>query len=154
MRLQKGRRPKPFSEADIVDCAVYVVVGRVVVVRARFRPTESEYFVLLGVFAPKPRGGPNCAPFFAMRSMALRPLTLGEAPEPRPRGNRTALAVAHKTGKRIGLDTSTRLAMNAVFAPDRERAAVREPQPFSELSRVARLKSSLDLNLARHRRCL
>src|ERR1700729_2444341 len=30
------------------------------------------------------------------------------------RWNRVALAVAHKTGKRIGLDTSTRMAMNAV----------------------------------------
>ena len=30
--------------------------------------------------------------------------------------NRVALAVAHKTGERIGLDTSTRLAMNTVFA--------------------------------------
>jgi hypothetical protein len=30
------------------------------------------------------------------------------------RWNQVALAVAHKTGKRIGLDTSTRMAMNAV----------------------------------------
>jgi hypothetical protein len=35
--------------------------------------------------------------------------------------SRVALAVADKTGKRIGLDTSTRMAMNAVLAPDRER---------------------------------
>jgi hypothetical protein len=35
------------------------------------------------------------------------------------RWNRVALAVAHKTGKGIGLDTSTRMAMNAVFTPDR-----------------------------------
>jgi hypothetical protein len=34
------------------------------------------------------------------------------------------LAVAHKTGERIGLDTSTRMAMNAVFAPDREHAGI------------------------------
>jgi hypothetical protein len=34
--------------------------------------------------------------------------------------SRVALAIAHKTGKRIGLDTSTRLAMNTVFAPDRK----------------------------------
>ena len=52
------------------------------------------------------------------------------------RWNQVALAVAHKTGKRIGLDTSTRMAMNAVFAPDRE------PQPFSE---VDELKSTLAL---------
>jgi hypothetical protein len=44
---------------------------------------------------------------------------------------RGALAVAHKTGERIGLDTSNRMAMNAVFAPDRK------PQP---LSRVDELK--------------
>ena len=36
--------------------------------------------------------------------------------------SRVALAVAHKTGKRIGLDTSTRMAMNAVFAPDRQHS--------------------------------
>ena len=48
------------------------------------------------------------------------------------RWNRIALAVAHKTGKRIGLDTSTRMAMNAVFAPDREHAGDRQPQPFSQ----------------------
>ena len=46
--------------------------------------------------------------------------------------NRVALAVAHKTGERIGLDTSTRIAMNAVFAPDREHAGDRKPQPFSQ----------------------
>ena len=48
------------------------------------------------------------------------------------RWNRVALAVAHKTGKRIGLDTSTRMAMNAVFAPDREHTGDRNPQPFSQ----------------------
>src|ERR1700722_5020951 len=45
--------------------------------------------------------------------------------------SRVALAVAHKTGERIGLDTSSRSAMNTVFAPDRERAGDRKPQPFS-----------------------
>ncbi len=52
--------------------------------------------------------------------------------------NRVALAVAHKTGKRIGLDTSTRMAMNAIFAPDREPAAARKPQlsQGDELKRV------------------
>ena len=47
------------------------------------------------------------------------------------RWNQVALAVAHKTGKRIGLDTSTRLAMNTVFAPDREHPGDGKPQPFS-----------------------
>jgi hypothetical protein len=40
--------------------------------------------------------------------------------------SRVALVVAQKTGERIGLDTSTRMAMNAVFAPDRK------PPPFSQ----------------------
>jgi hypothetical protein len=56
------------------------------------------------------------------------------------RWNRVAVAVAHKTGKRIGLDTSTRLAMNAVFAPDREHPGDRKPQP---LSQVDELKGAL-----------
>jgi hypothetical protein len=46
--------------------------------------------------------------------------------------SRVALAIAHKTGKRIGLDTSTRLAMNTVFAPDRKHPGDRKPQPFSQ----------------------
>jgi hypothetical protein len=58
------------------------------------------------------------------------------------RWNRVALAVAYKTGKRIGLDTSTRLAMNAVFAPGREHAGGRKPQPFRQ---AGELKSALDL---------
>jgi hypothetical protein len=56
--------------------------------------------------------------------------------------NRVALAVAHKTGERVGLDTSTR-SMNAVFAPDREHAGDRKPQPFS---RVDELKGTPALN--------
>jgi hypothetical protein len=58
------------------------------------------------------------------------------------RWNRVALAAAHKTGERIGLDTSSRMAMNAVFAPDREHAGDRKPQP---LSRVDELKGTLAL---------
>ena len=50
--------------------------------------------------------------------------------------NRVALAVAHKTGERIGLDTSTRMAMNAVFAPDREHAEDRKPQPFRRVDEL------------------
>ena len=57
-------------------------------------------------------------------------------------GTEVALAVAHKTGERIGLDTSTRLAMNAVFAPDREHPGDRKPQPFSQ---AHELKGSLAL---------
>jgi hypothetical protein len=32
--------------------------------------------------------------------------------------SRVALAIADMTGKRVGLDTSTRMAMNAIFVPD------------------------------------
>ena len=48
------------------------------------------------------------------------------------RWNQVALAVGRKSGKLVGLDTSTRIAMNAVFAPDREHAGDRKPQPFSQ----------------------
>jgi hypothetical protein len=58
------------------------------------------------------------------------------------RWNRIALAVGRKSGKLVGLDTSTRTAMNAVFAPDREHAGDRKPQPFSQ---VDELKGTLAL---------
>ena len=45
--------------------------------------------------------------------------------------NLIALAIARHTGRRIGLDLSTRMAMNAVFAPDREPDE-RKPRPHSE----------------------
>jgi hypothetical protein len=59
------------------------------------------------------------------------------------RWNRIALAVGRKSGKLVGLDISTRMAMNAVFAPDREHPGDRNPQPFSqanELNRTLALK--------------
>jgi hypothetical protein len=52
------------------------------------------------------------------------------------RWHRVALAVAHKTGERIGLDTSSRMAMNTVFAPDREHDGDRQPQPFSQADQL------------------
>jgi hypothetical protein len=58
------------------------------------------------------------------------------------RWNRIALAVGRKSGKRIGLDTSTRMAMNAAFAPDREHTGAREPRPSSQSDE---LKSTLAL---------
>ncbi len=61
--------------------------------------------------------------------------------------SRVALAIADKTGKRIGLDTSTRMAMNVVFAPDREPAAAHGPQPRSELSQVEQLERILAAEL-------
>src|SRR5271157_1210464 len=36
--------------------------------------------------------------------------------------NLIVLAIARRTGRRIGLDISTRMAINAVLAPDREPA--------------------------------
>jgi len=54
---------------------------------------------------------------------------------------RVALAIARMTGKRIGFDTSSRMALNVVFAPDRP-ARVRVPQslpqiePAEELERI------------------
>ena len=48
------------------------------------------------------------------------------------RWNRIALAVGRKSGKLVGLDTSTRMAMNAIFAPDREYSGNRQPQPFRQ----------------------
>jgi hypothetical protein len=58
------------------------------------------------------------------------------------RWNRIALTVGRKSGKLVRLDTSTRMAMNAVFAPDREHDGDRQPQPFS---RVDEPKSTLAL---------
>jgi hypothetical protein len=43
-----------------------------------------------------------------------------------------ALAVARKTGSRVGLDISTQLAMNTFFVLDREPDESRELRPFSE----------------------
>jgi hypothetical protein len=58
------------------------------------------------------------------------------------------LAIAGQAGKRIGLDLSTPMAMNAVFVPDREPDR-RTPRPSAELGpvdefkRVASAKSQL-----------
>jgi hypothetical protein len=46
--------------------------------------------------------------------------------------NLIALAIARIKGKRIGLDLSTPIAMNAVFAPDREPDRC-TPRPSSEI---------------------
>lgn len=51
---------------------------------------------------------------------------------------RVALAIAHKTGKRDDLHLTTRMAINAVPALDREPAAAREPRrPDGEPKPVA-----------------
>ena len=62
--------------------------------------------------------------------------------------NLVALAIARQTGRRIGLDLSTRMAMNAVFVPDREPDRCRprpspELDPVDELKRIVSAKSQL-----------
>jgi hypothetical protein len=49
---------------------------------------------------------------------------------------------ARQTGRRIGLELSTRMAMNAVFAPDRERDE-RKPRPQSEAASLDELQRVL-----------
>jgi hypothetical protein len=62
--------------------------------------------------------------------------------------NLIALAIARRTGRCIGLDLSTRMAMNAVFVPDRgpDRRRPRpspELDPVDELKRIVSAKSQL-----------
>ena len=54
--------------------------------------------------------------------------------------NRIALAVAGKIGKHIGLDTSSRMAMNAVFAPDRGVRPITDPDQVGEMERTLAAK--------------
>jgi hypothetical protein len=62
--------------------------------------------------------------------------------------NLIAMAIARSTGRRIGLDLSTPMAMNAVFVPDREpdrwtpRSSA-ELHPADEFKRVVSAKSHL-----------
>ena len=56
--------------------------------------------------------------------------------------NLIALAIARRMGRRIGLDLSTRMAMNAVFVPDREPDRCR-PRPAPELDPVDELKRTV-----------
>jgi hypothetical protein len=51
------------------------------------------------------------------------------------RWGQVAFAVGRKFGKRLGLDTSTRMAMNAVFAPDREDSVGPDVDFRGELTR-------------------
>ena len=50
--------------------------------------------------------------------------------------SRVALAVAHKLKTSTEVDPTTRIAMNALFVPDRKSAAVRLPWGHSERRRV------------------
>jgi len=56
--------------------------------------------------------------------------------------NLIALAIARQTGRRIGLDVSTRMAMNALFAPDREPPE-RKPRPHAEFAPIDELQRIL-----------
>jgi len=55
---------------------------------------------------------------------------------------RVALIVAHMTGKRVGVDTATRMAKDADFSPDRKSGDPRPhdhsppPRPLDELRRI------------------
>ena len=58
----------------------------------------------------------------------------------RDRG-RVALAVARKTGKRVGLDTASRMALDADFSPEQNRTEpphqpLEETDPLDELMRI------------------
>jgi hypothetical protein len=57
--------------------------------------------------------------------------------------SRVALAVAHKLKTSTEVDPTTRIAMNALFVPDRKSAAGRLPQGHSERSRVDEAKRTL-----------
>jgi len=46
--------------------------------------------------------------------------------------SRVALAVAHKIGKRVGLDTSTRMAMDADFSADRQNGGTGGDPAFKQ----------------------
>jgi tagatose-1,6-bisphosphate aldolase non-catalytic subunit AgaZ/GatZ len=56
--------------------------------------------------------------------------------------NLIALAIGRQTGRRVGLDLSTRMAMNVVFAPDREQAE-QPPRSHLELAPSDELKRIL-----------
>jgi hypothetical protein len=62
-----------------------------------------------------------------------------------------ALAVAHKMSKRIDVDPSTRVAMNAVLVSDREATPARKPRLLARLTPAHELKRVLDPKLHRFR---
>ena len=62
-----------------------------------------------------------------------------------------ALAVARKMSKRIDVDPSIRVAMNAVLVSDRKATPARKPQLFERLTPAHELKRILDPKLHRFR---
>jgi hypothetical protein len=53
--------------------------------------------------------------------------------------SRVALAIALKTGKRVGLDTATRMTWNADFSADHATASISKPHTCSELGQIEEL---------------
>ena len=66
-------------------------------------------------------------------------------------GGQIALAVARKMSKRIDVDSSTRVAMNAVLVSDREATPARKPRLLARLAAAHELKRVLDPKLHRFR---
>jgi hypothetical protein len=62
-----------------------------------------------------------------------------------------ALVVARKMSKRIDVDPSTRVAMNAVLVSDREATPARKPRLLARLTPAHELKRVLDPKLHRFR---
>jgi len=65
-----------------------------------------------------------------------------DSPAERKEWSAVALTIARMTGKRVGLDTATRMAMDADYSTDREasgdrsHAATPEIDPIAELKRI------------------
>lgn len=66
-------------------------------------------------------------------------------------GGQIALAVARKMSKRIDVNSSTRVAMNAVLVSDREATPARKPRLLARLAAAHELKRVLDPKLHRFR---
>ena len=65
--------------------------------------------------------------------------------------SRVALAIAHKLKTSTEVDPTTRIAMNALFVPDRKSAAMRLPRGHSGRSRVDEPKRTLSAKPQRFR---
>jgi hypothetical protein len=57
---------------------------------------------------------------------------------------RVALAVARLTGKRVGLDTATRMAMDADFRGKRERLSSLVREPLPDIDPIEELRRTLE----------
>jgi len=57
---------------------------------------------------------------------------------------RVALAVARLTGKRVGLDTATRMATDANFKGKRERLSTVVREPLPDIDQIEELRRTLE----------